>query len=108
MILMPKKTPPTEADERRPLTLPPADVDPSALSDRELLQMAIATTPDPKRPNRAIPDTGFAKDVAKCNDRTLRRYLAGARPLPRLLHDRCVEIVRDAAKKAARGQVKTA
>lgn len=107
---MPKTTTPPAADERRPLTLPPADVDPSALPDRELLQMAIAATPDPRRPTRAIPDTGFAKNVAKCNDRTLRRYLAPTdpRPLPRLLHDLCLEIVRDAAKKAARGAQKTA
>lgn len=107
---MAKNTPPTEADERRPLTFPPADVNPATLEDRELLQMAIAATPDPRRPTRSIPDTGFAKNVAKCNDRTLRRYLAptNPRPLPRLLHDLCIDIVRDAAKKAARGAVKTA
>jgi hypothetical protein len=105
---MPKPTTTKAAspDERRPLVLPPADVDPSQLSDRELLEMAIAATPDPARPNRAIADTGFARDFAKCNDRTLRRYLKkeAPRPLPRLLRDLCTEIVRDAAKKAARAR----
>lgn len=89
---------------RRPLTLPPADVRPEALSDRELLKMAIAATPDPKRPHRSIPDVGFAKDVAKCNGRTLRRYLQedNPRPLLPLLREKCEGIVRKAASKAAR------
>ncbi len=95
-----KATP--KADESRPLTLPAADADPSNMGDVRLLKAAIACTPDPLKPGRAIPDTRFAEDVAKCNDRTLRRYLAGARPLQALLREKCEEIVRAAAKKSGR------
>lgn len=90
------------ATESRPLTLPAPDVDPVQLSGVKLLETAIAATPDPKKPGRAIPATRFAADVAKCNDRTLRRYLADDRPLPPLLREKLEEIVRDAAKKAGR------
>lgn len=95
---------PTDAETSRPLTLPPADTDARALGDRELLEMAIASTQDPKKPGRAIPATRFAAEVAKCNDRTLRRYLAKTdpRPLPALLRERCEEIVAAGARKAAR------
>jgi hypothetical protein len=92
------------AEVSRPLTLPPADVDVRALGDRELLQMAIAATPDPEKPGRAIPATRFAVTVAKCNDRTLRRYLSRTQPraLRELLREKCEQIVTDAARKAAR------
>lgn len=72
------------------------------MGDVRLLKMAIACTPDPLKPGRAIPDTRFADDVAKCNGRTLRRYLANDRELPPLLREKCEEIVSAAAKKAAR------
>jgi hypothetical protein len=96
-----------KAEVSRPLTLPPAGVDVSKLSDRELLEMAIAATPDPRKPGRSIPAVRFADDVAKCNGRTLRRYLAkeGARPLPELLREKCEALVRTAARKASRAAV---
>lgn len=89
------------ADESRPLVLPKASTNPAKLSDVDLLQMAIAATPDPLpgKEGRAIPATRFAADVAMCNDRTLRRYQAGARSLPRLLRSKLETIVRDAAAK---------
>lgn len=99
---MPKKPTAAAVEESRPLTLPPADVDPSTLTDVELLKMAIATTPDPKKPGRAIPATRFAATVAHCNDRTLRRYLSGERELHPLMREKLAGIVRDAARKAAR------
>lgn len=90
------------AEENRPLTLPAPDTVPAELSDVDLLKTAIAATPDPKKAGRAIPATRFAADVAKCNDRTLRRYIADKRPLPPLLRDKLETIVGDAAKKAGR------
>lgn len=101
---MPKK--PAPAEESRPLTLPAPDVDVLTLTDAELIAAAIACTPDPLKPGRAIPATRFAADVAQCNERTLRRYLSGERDLDamRLLRETCRDIVRAASKKASRAK----
>lgn len=96
---MPKKTDP--AEDSRPLTVPPLKVKPADMGDVRLLEAAIACTPDPLKPGRAIPATRFA-EIAKCNDRTLRRYLAGNRGLPPLLREKCEGIVSDAQRRAAR------
>lgn len=94
------------ADESRPLSLPESGTNPAKLSDVELLHMAIAATPDPLpgKEGRAIPATRFAQDVAMCNDRTLRRYQAGARSLPRLLRDKLETIVAAAAARNGNGK----
>lgn len=99
----PTMTPRKRADDEttRPLTLPDPDVNASRLGDKRLLEMAIAATPDPLKPGSAIPATRFATDHAFCNDRTIRRYLAGERDLPALLREKCIHIVTEAAKLAA-------
>src|SRR4051812_34585104 len=83
-----------------PLTLPGPDVKPNRLPDVDVLTTAIAATEDPRKPGRAMPATLFASQVAKCNDRTLRRYLAGDRELPALLREKLVGIVAAAQSKA--------
>lgn len=96
-----KRTAADTAEESRALTLPPPDVDPSTLNDVTLLETAIACTEDPKKTGRAIPATRFASSVAHCNDRTLRRYQKGTRPLLPLLREKLESLVRQTAKKQA-------
>lgn len=95
-----KKT--DEEDETRPLTLPPVDLNIDRVSDRRLLELAIAASPDPMFPGRHLPATRFAADIALCNDRTLRRYQEGSRGIPNLLREKLYGIVIEAQKKAAR------
>lgn len=90
-------------------TLPRSAAAVLRLSDTELIKAAIAATPDP-RPEangEPMPATEFAARVAMCNPRTVRRYLAGERPLTPLLRAKCREIV-DAARAATRAPVASA
>lgn len=69
--------------------------------DAALVRAAIAATPDAREGKAGpMPAVVFATEVARVNPRTLRRYLAGDRPLPPLLSEKCEAIVN--ADRAAR------
>jgi hypothetical protein len=72
--------------------------------DAQLVRAAIAATPDPREGKSGpIPAVVFATSVALANPRTLRRYLAGDRPLPPLLREKCQAIIA-ADREAARAK----
>jgi hypothetical protein len=74
----------------------------AALEDAELIRRAIEATPDdrPGYEGQPMPATEFAERVAFANPRTVRRYLAGDRELPRLLREKCIEILSAPKPKA--------
>jgi len=95
------------------VTLQEADAVPAANSagvplsqeEREnigTLRRAIAATPDPKNPERPMPDRTFAVQVLGVNERHVRRMLAGDRGIRPWVLEKCQAAIQAAERRARR------